>query len=79
MAAAGTVKQAHDEIQDTVEETTLQRGGALSSPGRRRKRKENVLSACTGGRRRGPGVQNLEPRLGGGIPKEGRVASPQRG
>lgn len=50
----GTVKQAHDEIQDAVEETTLQRGGALSIRGRRRKRKENVLSAHAGGRRRGP-------------------------
>lgn len=48
------MKQAHDEIQDAVEETTLQRGGALSIRGRRRKRKENVLSAHAGGRRRGP-------------------------
>lgn len=49
----GTVKQAHDEIQDTVEETTLQRRGALSIPERRKERKGNVLSAHASGRLRG--------------------------
>lgn len=44
----GTVKQAHDEIKDTVEETTLQRESTFYPWEERKER--NVLSAHASGR-----------------------------